>query len=291
MSGVSFNGEMRAIVLVTASSMPKPDQESHLLVTALERRGVRALLLVWDAEFDWSSVDLVVVRSTWDYVERLDEFLSWADAVESVTRLVNPAAVLRWNTHKRYLTELIERRVPTVPTVVVEKGSVLPDLSALFPGSLELVVKPAVSIGAIGAMRAAADDAGLAAHLGHVASSGDVLVQPFVRSVLDRGERSLLFAGLDLSHSVRKVPLAGEYRVQDHHGGSVHPHRATAGELAVARAALAAAPARCTYARVDLVDTGDGPVVMELELVEPALFLNEDPSASGRFAASIISEL
>ena len=291
MSGVSFNGEMKSIVLVTASSMPKPDPESHLLVTALEQRGVRSQMLAWDAEFDWSSADLVVVRSAWDYFERLDEFLSWADAVESVSCLVNPASVLRWNTHKRYLTELIERGVPTVPTVVVAKASALPDLPALFPGSLELVVKPAVSIGAIGAMRAAADDAGLAAHLAHLALSGDVLVQPVVSSVLDRGERSLLFAGRDLSHSVRKVPLAGEYRVQDHHGGSVHRHQATSGEIAVARAALAVAPARCTYARVDLVDTADGPVVMELELVEPALFLNEDPSAPDRFAASIISQV
>ena len=151
-------------------------------------------------------------------------------------------------------------------------------------------MKPAVSIGAIGAVRASADDAGLVAHLAHLVSSGDALVQPFVSSVLDRGERSLLFAGPDLSHSVRKVPFAGEYRVQDHHGGSVHVHEATVGEIAVARAALAVAPARCTYARVDLVDTTDGPVVMELELVEPALFLNEDPSAPGRFAESIISE-
>jgi glutathione synthase/RimK-type ligase-like ATP-grasp enzyme len=233
----------------------------------------------------------VVVRSTWDYFERLDEFLSWADAVESASRLVNGAAVLRWNTHKRYLTELIDRGVPTVPTALVEKGSALADLSALFPGSLELVVKPAVSIGAFGAMRASASDAGLAAHLAHLALSGDVLVQPFVSSVVDRGETSLVFAGLDLSHSVRKVPSAGEYRVQDHHGGSVHPYQATAGEIAVARAALAVVPGCCTYARVDLVDTADGPVVMELELVEPALFLNEDAAAPGRFAEFIISEV
>ena len=118
-----------------------------------------------------------------------------------------------------------------------------------------------------------------------------MLVQPFVSSVVDRGETSLVFAGLDLSHSVRKVPLTGEYRVQDHHGGSVHRYQATAGEIAVARAALAVAPDCCTYARVDLVDTADGPVVMELELVEPALFLNEDPAAPGRFAESIISQV
>ncbi len=189
MSGASLNGEMKTIVLATASSMPKPDPESHLLVTALERCGARARLLAWDAEFDWSSADVVVVRSTWDYFERLDEFLSWADAVGSVSRLVNAAAVLRWNTHKRYLTELIDRGVPTVPTALVERGSTLADLWALLPGSLELVVKPAVSIGAFGAMRASASDVGLAAHLAHLALSGDVLVQPFVPSVVDRGKR------------------------------------------------------------------------------------------------------
>jgi glutathione synthase/RimK-type ligase-like ATP-grasp enzyme len=291
LSGVSFNEGMKTVVLATSSSMPKPDPESHLLVTALEQRGVSTRLLAWDADVDWSAADVVVVRSTWDYFERLDEFLSWADAVESVSCLVNAAAVLRWNTHKRYLTELTDRGVPTVPTAVVEKGGVLADISALFPGHLELVVKPAVSIGAIGAMRARANDAGLAAHLTHLALLGDVLVQPFVSSVVDRGETSLVFAGLDLSHSVRKVPRPGEYRVQDHHGGSIHRHQATAEEIAVARAALAVAPGRCTYARVDLVDTADGPVVMELELVEPALFLNEDPAAPDRFAESIISEL
>lgn len=192
---------------------------------------------------------------------------------------------------QRYLTELIDRGVPTVPTVLVGKGTMPADLSALFPGSLELVVKPAVSIGAFGAMRAPSDDAGLAAHLARLALSGDVLVQPFVSSVVDRGETSLVFAGPDLSHSVRKVPRTGDYRVQDHHGGSIHRYQATADEIAVARAALAVVPGRCTYARVDLVDTSDGPVVMELELVEPALFLNDDPAAPGRFAESIIGEV
>jgi glutathione synthase/RimK-type ligase-like ATP-grasp enzyme len=282
---------MKTVVLATASSMPKPDPESHLLVTALDQRGVRARLLPWDAKFDWSSADVVVVRSTWDYFERLDEFLSWADAVASVSRLVNAAAVLRWNTHKRYLTELIDRGVPTVPTALVEKGSAFADISALFPDSPELVVKPAVAIGAFGAMRASAGDAGLAAHLAHLALSGDVLVQPFVSSVIDHGETSLVFAGPELSHTVRKVPRTGEYRVQDHHGGSVHRSQATADEITVARAALAVAPGCCTYARVDLVDTADGPVVMELELVEPALFLNEEPAAPSRFAESIISEV
>lgn len=282
-------GKVASIVLTTASVMPKPDPESHLLVAALEQRGADANVVAWDADFDWSKADLVVVRTTWDYFARLDEFLSWADAVESVTQLVNPAAVLRWNTHKRYLLELESRGVPSVPTVVIERDCPLPDLSTLFPDAGELVVKPAVSIGAIGARRGSTVDEELWAHLATLVAAGDVLVQPFVASVLAQGETSLLFAGDELSHAVRKVPTDGDYRVQDHHGGQTRAHHASAAEAAVARAALAVAPESCAYARVDLVETERGPAVMELELVEPALFLNADPRSPSRYADYLIS--
>jgi glutathione synthase/RimK-type ligase-like ATP-grasp enzyme len=278
---------MISIALVTATAMPKPDLESHLLLEPLERRGVSTSLVPWDSAFDWALTDLVVIRTTWDYIHRLDEFLRWADAVDSVTRLVNPPAVLRWNTHKSYLLDLAAAGVPTVPTQVLAKGTT--DISAELLPAGDIVVKPAVSIGAIGSLRTHSDDPLAKASIIDLATSGDVLVQPFIPSVLESGETSMMFARGRLSHSIRKVPAPGEYRVQDHHGGSVRPHQATDEEIAVAHAALAVAPAPLTYARVDVVSTDQGPVVMELELVEPALFLDADPAAPRTFADALLS--
>jgi len=275
------------LVLVTGSSMPKPDLESHLLLEILERRGVSARLVPWDSAYDWAATDVVVIRSPWDYFERLDEFLEWTQRVESITRLANPSTVVRWNTHKGYLLDLAAADVAIVPTRLVPQGTIDVPTELLPDG--EIVVKPAVSVGAIGALRSRSDDPRAAAHIIDLARNGDVLVQPFIPSVLDSGETSLMFAGGRLSHAVRKVPAPGDYRVQDHHGGTVEPHRATPDEIALAEAALAVAPSSTTYARVDLVSTGRGPVVMELELVEPALFLDADPRAAENFVDAFLS--
>jgi glutathione synthase/RimK-type ligase-like ATP-grasp enzyme len=267
--------------------MPKADLESHILLEILERRGASARLIPWDSAFDWAAVNLVVIRSTWDYFQRLDEFLEWAANVESVTRLANPTNVVRWNTHKGYLLDLAAADVAIVPTRLLPRGTIDVPTDLLPEG--ELVIKPAVSVGAIGALRSRSEDPRAAAHIVELARTGDVLVQPFIPSVLDSGETSLMFAGGRLSHAVRKVPSPGEYRVQDHHGGTVRPHRATSDEIAVAEAALAVAPSSTTYARVDLVSTVRGPVVMELELVEPALFLDADPLAAENFVDAFLS--
>ena len=278
---------MTDVVLVTGSSMPKPDLESRLLLEILERRGVSARLVSWDSAYDWAASDVVVIRSPWDYFERLDEFLEWTQRVESITRLANPSTVVGWNTHKGYLLDLAAADVSIVPTRLLPQGTIDVPTELLPDG--EIVVKPAVSVGAIGALRSRSDDPRAAAHIIDLARNGDVLVQPFIPSVLDSGETSLMFAGGRLSHAVRKVPAPGDYRVQDHHGGSVEPHQATPDEIALAEAALAVAPSSTTYARVDLVSTDRGPVVMELELVEPALFLNADPRAAENFVDAFLS--
>jgi len=232
--------------------MPKPDLESHLLLEILERRGVSARLVPWDSAYDWAATDVVVIRSPWDYFERLDEFLEWTQRVESITRLANPSTVVRWNTHKGYLLDLAAADVAIVPTRLVPQGTIDVPTELLPDG--EIVVKPAVSVGAIGALRSRSDDPRAAAHIIDLARNGDVLVQPFIPSVLDSGETSLMFD-----------------------------------EIALAEAALAVAPSSTTYARVDLVSTGRGPVVMELELVEPALFLDADPRAAENFVDAFLS--
>ena len=273
------------IALTTASDMPKPDEETHLLVEASVAAGMNADVVAWDSAVDWEKYALVVIRTTWDYFKRLPEFIAWARQVDAATCLVNPLAVIEWNCHKRYLQELWQRRVPTVPTLVLASEAEHHG-SRYLSGCdwAEVVIKPAVSIGAIGALRCNTEDRTFEQQLADLLSAGDVLVQPFVSSVMTEGEISLIYFGGRFSHAIRKLPKAGEYRVQDHHGGSVRPHNPSAGQLKVAGAALAAAPAKTAYARVDLVTIDGSPVVMELELIEPALFLSSMPSAAKRFA-------
>ena len=274
------------VLLVTSIEELGFDHETHLLREALLARGTDVDIVPWGTGTDWASADLVVIRTPWDYTPRRQEFLSWAQEVESATALANPVHVLRWNTHKGYLAELAAAGVPVVPTRLVEAGSAVPD----WLGSVgdEVVVKPAVSVGAIGAMRAEARDPVLVDHLGSMLRTDDMLVQPFLGSVTDRGETSLLFCDDALSHAVRKVPAAGDYRVHEQYGGVntvVEPDRA---ELDVARAALAQCPGPRLYARVDLVQGEDGPVVMEVELTEPSLYLVEVPAAADTYAEAIL---
>jgi glutathione synthase/RimK-type ligase-like ATP-grasp enzyme len=276
------------VLLVTSIEELGYDVETPLLLEALVRRGVDAEVVPWGPGTDWAAADLVVVRTPWDYTPRRDQFLSWAQEVEASTRLANPVDVLRWNTHKGYLRELAAAGVPVVPTRLVAAGSPVPAPSWLGDVGERLVVKPAVSVGAIGAMLARHDDPGLADHLAMLLSSQDVLVQPYVASVADRGEVSLLFAEGTLSHAVRKVPAAGDYRVHEEYGGVNTVHEPHPAEVEVAQAALAACPGPLLYARVDLVWGHDGPLVMEVELTEPALYLVEVPTAADTFAEAIL---
>ena len=276
---------MTPISLVTGATMAKPDPETHSLVDALGRIGIAALVMPWDQQTDWAAFPLVVVRTPWDYFKRLPEFLAWADRTSRLTRFVNPYAVIEWNSHKDYLRELAGQGVPTVPTLWLGRGCDDAARRLEETGWSEVVVKPAVSIGAIGALRAIAADAACQRHLTALVAAGDVMVQPYVSSVASDGEVSLVYFDGRFSHAIRKVPKAGDFRVQDMYGGTNHAHTPSADELDLAAVALAATPEPTTYARVDLVRLPDGrPAVMELELIEPELFLGATPDAAPRFA-------
>ena len=275
------------VLLVTSVQELGFDQETHLLRDAVAARGVDTQIVPWGPGTDWAAADLVVARTPWDYTPRRDEFLSWAQEVEAVTRLANPTRVLRWNTHKGYLAELARAGLPVVPTRLLTAGSPTPGADWLARADEELVVKPAVSVGAIGAMRAAHDDPALHDHLSTMLRTHDMLVQPFLHSVTDRGETSLLFCEDQLSHAVHKVPKPGDYRVHEQYGGVNAVVDPDPGELEVARAALAACPGPRLYARVDLVQGDDGPLVMEVELTEPSLYLVEQPSAADTYAEAV----
>lgn len=311
-----------ALVTGAPGRMPVPDPESGLLVAALAERGVRAALVPWDGDHDWAATPLVLCRTPWDYVGRHAEFLAWTRATAAVTRLLNPAGLLAWNLHKRYLVELAEHGVPVVPTVVLTPGASAAARAAAVAGRLaddaagppadgpgtpparvsgsaadptdstpaELVVKPAISGGAWGTIRTAAGSVGAREHLAGLLQQGDALVQPYLPEVEDGEVSLILFAGV-LSHAVRKTPASGDFRVQAEHGGVVAPHEPTAAELEVARRVLDALPWAPAYARIDLVTAPAGPLLMEAELIEPELFLHADPAAAGRFADVLVADL
>jgi hypothetical protein len=281
------------IVLVTASKMPKPDTESALVLDALRALGIEAALHVWDQPYDWSAVGLVVCRTPWDYFHRPREFLAWAGEVAACTRLENPIETLVWNAHKSYLLDLASAGVPVVDTILVpsgagdgERGNAL-TRHAEPADHAELVIKPAVSGGAFGALRADRREPAAREHLNALLVDGDALVQPLISTILRDGEVSLIYFDGQFSHAVRKLPRPGEYRIHELYGGTVAPYDPTSLELAVARAALNGAPTPTLYARIDLVAGPAGPLLMEAELIEPELFLALDPASAQRFAGCL----
>jgi glutathione synthase/RimK-type ligase-like ATP-grasp enzyme len=278
-----------AIELITGVRMPVPDRESHLLVAALEERGATAAIRAWGGRPD---ADLVMVRTPWDYIARPEELAAWCREAAEDVPVLNPPDVIAWNTHKRYLAELPAMGVPTVRTTLLEKGA---DAAAELPAAAgyapSVVVKPAIGSGARGAGRFTAGDPAAVRHLAGLLEEGDALVQPYVEEIAAAGEQSLIFFDGEFSHAVSKTAAGGDYRVQVIHGGVLADHQPGDAQLALAGRALEVVGADLLYARIDMVTTQDGPQVMELELIEPELFLPRCAEAPGRLADAILARV
>ena len=269
--------------LATCAEVPELDEDGPALVAALAARGVEGVPAVWDAEVDWDRFELVVVRSAWDYAERRDEFLAWA---ERLPRVLNPLPVLRWSTDKRYLGELETAGVPVVPTLFLEPGEAFEAPAGRF------VVKPVFSAGGRASARYEPEEgAAAAAHVQTLHADGRAaMVQPHVDGVERAGEIALVYLGGRYSHAVRKhvalrrgSPNAPELYLEE----AIEAAQPSATDLRVAEAALAAAPfGDLLYARVDLVHDPE-PLVLELELAEPSLYLLYGEGSAERFAAVI----
>jgi len=269
------------------------------LVAALGDSGIEVVSAAWDAQLDWAAFDLVLIRTPWDYFQRFAQFRGWLDALERCNaRVVNPVRTLRWNADKRYLMELAAAAIPVVPTVLIERGDSggtgLAQAMAKL-GAAEVVVKPAVSGGAWRTLRVTATAA--PAHTAEIAqwrSQGELLVQPFLPAIASAGEWWLIFFGGRFSHQVLKSPRAGDFRVQEEHGGTREQRPPHAALLAAAQRCVDALPAlgheACLYARVDGVEVEGSFLLMELELIEPQLFFTEVPGAATRFAEVIATE-
>ena len=283
---------MTRIALVTAHAARGLDDDLAPLEQALRDAGAQVAVEDWDdASVDWSRFDLALLRSTWDYTERVAEFLAFCARVAETTLLLNPVPVVRWNTDKSYLVELAARGVAVVPTAVVEPGEE-PD----FPDG-EFVVKPAIGAGSRGAARFT-DHAEARAHFD--ALGVKALVQPYQSSVDLNGETALVFFAGEYSHSFHKGPMLAQGLAEAESGlyveerlGSIEPSErqvALAEQvLDVAAALLSLRRSDFLYARVDVVTGGDGePLLLELELTEPSLgFKLTTDEAASRFSKVI----
>jgi glutathione synthase/RimK-type ligase-like ATP-grasp enzyme len=283
------------VALATSEELAGLDPDSRLMLPALAERGIDARPVVWsDPRVDWAAFDAIVVRSTWDYFHRPAEWSDWLGAVEAAgTPMLNAARLVRWNSHKSYLEQLAGAGVPVVDTFMTRSLAPV-DLAALLAdmGWDDAIVKPAIDGGASRLFRVC-DVPDPQARFDDLHARGEVMVQPFLPSIVDEGELSLVHLGGELSHTVRKTARPGDIRVQPSWGGAAELVEPPAEALEIARKVFDALDADpLLYARVDLVRAADGTLrLIELEAIEPLLFLELDDGAPGRFADALAARL
>jgi glutathione synthase/RimK-type ligase-like ATP-grasp enzyme len=280
------------VLLATCAQLPGGDEDSELLTDALRRRGIEARWQAWDdPTVRWDA--LTVIRSTWDYAPRREEFLRWA---ASVPALENPYPLVVWNSDKIYLAELAQRGIPTVPTAFVPPGE-----QVRYPDATEWVVKPSIGAGSRGAGRfrdrtAAAEHARVLHEAGRTA-----MLQPYLADVDTVGETALIFLDGRFSHAVVKgamLPPDAVHAVEHEDlfvAERIDARAPAPAELRIGEQVLEAVAARFgatpLYARIDLLPGPDGPVLVEVEVTEPSLFLAHDAHAPERFADAIAGRL
>ena len=280
------NNDRVTVAIVTCLTMPEPDDDQDVLLEALADAGVAARLVAWDdPAADWPSYPLAVVRSAWNYIDDVEGFNAWARRAGRVTRLMNPAEVITWNTHKGYLRDLADRGVEVVPTAWLSAGTAT-TLAQVMDDNVwsDVVAKPVVGAGSYLTERIQDPESPEAvAFWNRLTGERDAMVQPYLASVEDYGERSLVWIDGALTHSVRKSPRLGD-----------DPESVSAAlpiaddERELAEEIIADIPHELLYARIDLIRDAFGrPLLAELELVEPSLFLRQSPEALQRLVRAI----
>lgn len=296
------------LALVTAVAATGTDEDMPPLLEACLQQGIDASVLAWDdPTVSWGRYDVALLRSPWDYTGRLAEFMAWCARVDQATRLLNPLEVLRWNADKHYLADLAALGLPVVPTLFVEPDAdPLPALEAFLSsqdGMREYVVKPAVSAGSRDTQRYSLEQQFAAGnHIARLLEQGrSVMLQPYLSSVDALGETALVHLAGEFNHAIRKGPLL---RPDDaatealFAAETITPREPGDDERSLAEAVVLATmrklglDAPLLYARIDLIrDAGGKPMLLELELVEPSLFLAHAPGAAARLAGLLSGAL
>lgn len=289
------------LALATCSNLPDWECDDAPFHAALRERGVAFEELPWDrSDVDWSAFDACLIRTTWDYQDRPAAFARWIDETSRFTRLINPAPVVRWNSHKGYLRELEEDGLRLAPTEWLMRGDSVNVRELLADrGWKRAFLKPLVGANSRETLRFTSQTAREAqSMLDRLLRNEDVVCQPYLESVETLGELSLLWFGGEYSHGVRKIPVAGDYRVQDDFGASDEPYEPDGELRAFGEAILAAVERRnpddepLAYARIDFLLDDDGcPCLNEVELIEPSLFFRHSQDAAGKLADVLVRRL
>jgi glutathione synthase/RimK-type ligase-like ATP-grasp enzyme len=292
----------RPVALVSCADKPDHEDDDAHLRAALQARGQPFVTVAWDKPaVDWAGFSAALIRTTWDYHHRRAEFVAWAEACAARTLLLNPPEIIRWNTDKRYLRQLEAAGLPLPETIWVEPDQDVDPVEVLRArGWGRGFMKPVIGANAVRTARFGPEDGSSAKEALRAAlRDGAMMLQPYLDGVESVGEMSGLWIDGVYAHGVRKVPKAGDWRVQDDWGARDEPYTLSAAENALGEAVIAVAQAQLAdpgqpllYARVDfLKDAAGQPQLMELELVEPSLFLRHGPETAGRLAEALIRRL
>ncbi|MCZ6834590.1 MAG: hypothetical protein O7G85_02340 [Planctomycetota bacterium] len=285
------------IAIATCSKLPDWEVDDVPFHEALRERGLDVPHIAWDdSNTDWSTFDAVLIRTTWDYMERQEEFLQWAQGVEQVSRLFNPASIVKWNTHKSYLRDLEAKGVPIAPTHWLDQGATVDVKEVMTQRKWTRgFLKPAIGATARETLRFETDEEGLhlaQAHVNRMLANEDMLLQPYLTRVEADGEFSAIFIDGAISHCVRKIPVEGDYRVQDDFGAKDERFEFSSEQLAIAKHVVEVVNQDLLYARTDFLYDNDGRFVLtEFEAVEPSLFFRHNPEAADRLAEALCTRV
>jgi glutathione synthase/RimK-type ligase-like ATP-grasp enzyme len=291
--------QIQQIALITCESLgnytANADSEDERLYQFLAGKGLPITWQVWDdANVNWSRFDALIIKSPWDYFDKIADFYSWLDKVEAAgCKVLNPVKTLRWNADKLYFKAMEAAGVTIVPTVWLEQGSTFNARAAFAElGSDKIIVKPRVSGGAKNTFALTIEEAeAKTSEINQLLQLEPFLAQPFIEEIKTDGEWSFIFFGGNYSHTVLKTAKPGDFRVQHFFGGTIHTPTPPAALLATAQTIVDKFAKDCLYARVDGVALNNELVLMELELIEPFLFLSTAEGSLERYYQALMAQL
>lgn len=292
---------MTDITLLTCRAYYKPDNitpyiqnillEQELLKSAFESQGLKVDITYWDnPSYEWQQTKSVLFRTVWDYFERFDEFWDWLEQVKTKTRLINSYELIKWNIDKHYLRDLKNNGIQVVPTYFADRGNniSLQEIANLNDWK-HIVIKPAISASAFNTYKITNDEIEQKEQLFHeLLQTHDMLVQPFFPTISELGEASLMVFGGKFTHAILKKAKAGDFRVQDDFGGTVHDYNPTQEEIKFAEKVFQSCTSLPIYGRVDIVwDSKKHIYLSELEIIEPELWIRNRPESANKIAEAV----
>lgn len=265
--------------------------DDRLLMDALTAENFKVVRKSWsDPDFDWTTTKFCIFRTTWDYFDRFETFFNWFNATAKKTQFINSELLIRWNLDKHYLADLKAKNINIVETLFIEAGYG-DSLTSVFKNSgfHDAILKPAISGAARHTYKLNAGNIGQHEDIyKSLIANEALLLQPFQQEIITHGEVAFMLMGGKFTHAVLKKAKPGDFRVQDDFGGTLHDYHPTSEEILFAEQAIAACPEQPLYARVDMIRDNYGKLaIMELEIIEPELWLRRNPESAIAFAKSV----